>query len=132
VPTQAWRVTVVGFLTRPIWARPVRLVGAPALADGVFTPAPQAGAPRARRAPPAPPRRCSRPGYYFSVRPGTDVTRGAARRRPGCWCGTSSRPCSVADQQAQSHQARWWTLLQPADGLPWLWGLVVGNRRTGA
>jgi putative ABC transport system permease protein len=112
------RVTVVGFITRPLWSG-MYLSTRTALADGMFTPAPAKVA--AAAAGPVPPLTPS--GYYFTVRPGVDVNR--ARLDLGrLLVRDQLEPVSVADQQAQSNSALV-TLLNLLTGFLAL-GLVVG------
>jgi putative ABC transport system permease protein len=116
-----WRVTVVGFMTRPIWGG-VYMSTRTALAAGIFLPAAPAGSPAApspaAAVPPLTPT-----GYYFSVRPGADVNR--TRLDLGrLLVRDQLEPVSVADQQAQGDSALV-TLLDLLTGFLAL-GLVVG------
>ena len=116
-----WRVTVVGFMTRPIWDG-VYLSTRTALADGIFMPPSQsADASAAAALSVAPP--LNPTGYYFSVRPGADVNR--ARLDLGrLLVKDQLEPISVANQQAQGNSALV-TLLNLLTGFLAL-GLVVG------
>jgi putative ABC transport system permease protein len=100
-----WRVTVIGFLTRPIWGGMY-----------VSTRTAQAGG-MLGSAPPVP------TGYYFSVAPGADANR--TRIDLGrLLVGDQLEAVSVADQQAQSNGAII-TLLNLLTGFLAL-GLIVG------
>jgi putative ABC transport system permease protein len=115
-PTSTWRVTVIGFMTRPIW-NGLYVSTRTALSDGVFAPA------SAKPDPAGPVPSLGPTGYYFSVRPGVDVTR--ARLDLGrLLVKDQLEPVSVADQQAQSNSALV-TLLNLLTGFLAL-GLVVG------
>ena len=111
-----WRVTVIGFMTRPIWSG-MYLSTRSALADGMFVPG--AATPGPVGAVPA----LNPTGYYFTVRPGMDVNR--ARLDLGrLLVGDQLEPISVAEQQAQGNSALV-TLLNLLTGFLAL-GLVVG------
>jgi putative ABC transport system permease protein len=114
-----WRVTVVGFMTRPIWDG-VYISTRTALAGGMLSAAPPAGSvtTATTSAPSLTPT-----GYYFSVRPGSDVNR--ARIDLGrLLVKDQLEAVSVADQQAQGSSALV-TLLNLLTGFLAL-GLVVG------
>ncbi len=121
-----WRVTVIGFMTRPLW-NGVYMSTRTALADGIFLPASQAGGSAASSvtaasltatAPPLNPT-----GYYFSVRPGADLNR--TRLDLGrLLVRDQLEPVSVAAQQAQGNSALV-TLLNLLTSFLAL-GLVVG------
>jgi putative ABC transport system permease protein len=114
-----WRVTVVGFMTRPIWDG-VYMSTRTALAGGIFVP-PSAGAPAAAALGSVP--ALNPTGYYFSARPGADVNR--VRLDLGrLLVADQLEPISVADQQAQGNSAVV-TLLNLLTGFLAL-GLVVG------
>jgi putative ABC transport system permease protein len=106
------RVTVIGFMTRPIWGG-LYVSTRTALNSGAFTAAPAASA-----AQPLTPT-----GYYFSVRPGVDVNK--TRLDLGrLLVKDQLEPVSVADQVAQGNSAIV-TLLNLLTGFLAL-GLVVG------
>jgi putative ABC transport system permease protein len=119
VPT--WRVTVVGFMTRPIWDG-VYMSTRTALSNGIFVPPAATTTPAATAAigavPPLNPT-----GYYFSVKPGADVNQ--TRLDLGrLLVKDQLEPVSVAAQQAQGTSAIV-TLLNLLTGFLAL-GLVVG------
>jgi putative ABC transport system permease protein len=118
--TPSWRVTVVGFMTRPIWDG-VYLSTRSALADGIFVPPPAGGVTAAAAA--ASPQPLTPTGYYFSVKPGVDVNH--ARLDLGRRLVKDQlEAVSVADQQAAGNSALV-TLLNLLTGFLAL-GLVVG------
>jgi putative ABC transport system permease protein len=118
--TPSWRVTVIGFMTRPIWDG-VYLSTRSALADGIFVPPPAGGVTAAAAT--ASPQPLTPTGYYFSMRAGADVNR--ARLDIGRRLVKDQlEAVSVADQQAAGTSALV-TLLNLLTGFLAL-GLVVG------
>jgi putative ABC transport system permease protein len=118
---QTWRVTVIGFMTRPIWDG-VYVSTRTAVQDGVFLP-PAGGGGAVGPVMAGSVQPLAPTGYYFSVRPGVDVNR--ARLDLGrLLVKDQLEPVSVADQQAQGNGAIL-TLLNLLTGFLAL-GLVVG------
>jgi putative ABC transport system permease protein len=120
--TPKWRVTVIGFMSRPIWDG-LYVSTRTALAGGSFSPPPTAGSAPASAGPIGAVAPLTPTGYYFSVQPGVDVNR--ARLDLGrLLVKDQLEPVSVADQQARNNGGLL-TLLNLLTGFLAL-GLLVG------
>jgi putative ABC transport system permease protein len=120
--TPKWRVTVIGFMNRPIWDG-LYVSTRTALASGSFSPPPAAGSALASPGTIGAATPLTPTGYYFSLQPGVDVNR--ARLDLGrLLVKDQLEPVSVADQQARSNGGLL-TLLNLLTGFLAL-GLVVG------